>query len=214
MFVLTAVEEEIRVQPADLNKRPIDAVTEMIEERFFDKVIPNVGLVVSLYDVQSIEGGFIYPNDGAAFFNVKFRIVVFRPFAGEVIVGKLKSCTKEGLHISLTFFEDIFVPEHALQDPSFYNESEKAWVWKWDGNDMFMDVGEEVRLKVHSVRFNPPPNPHDLANAVGDDKLLGTAAKPYVPMQVIGGVNEDGLGMLAWWGGGGGEEPGQEDMVE
>lgn len=26
------------------------------------------------------------------------------------------------------------------QDPSFYDESEKLWVWKYDGNDMYMDL--------------------------------------------------------------------------
>ena len=46
--------------------------------------MPNLGLVVSLYDIASIEGGFVYPNDGAAYFTAKFRLVVFRPFPGEV----------------------------------------------------------------------------------------------------------------------------------
>ena len=64
---------------------------------------------------------------------------------------------------------------------------------------MFMDLGEEVRLKVRSVRFNKPPTPLELANATGDGKLLGTAAKPFAPMEVIGDMNGDGLGLLTWW---------------
>ena len=133
MFILSALDEEIRVQPQDLSKTPLDAVTEVIEQRFLDRVIPDLGLVVTLYDVQSIEGGFIYPNDGAAFFKVKFRVVVFRPFVGEILVGKLKSCSKEGLRVSLDFFEDVLVPEHALQEPSSFHDGEKLWVWRFDG---------------------------------------------------------------------------------
>lgn len=53
-----------------------------------------MGLGITLYDVQSIEGGHIYPNDGAAHFRVRFRLVVFRPFAGEVLLGRLLSCNK------------------------------------------------------------------------------------------------------------------------
>lgn len=94
MFIITQIEDQIRVQPADLTKAPLDAVTQVIEQRFVDKVIPNLGLVVSIYDVTNIEGGFVYPNDGAAFFTVQFRLVVFRPFIGEIIVGKLKSCSR------------------------------------------------------------------------------------------------------------------------
>lgn len=133
MFILSAIEEEIRVSPQELSKTPLDAVTEVIEQRFLDTVIPNLGLIVSIYDVQNIEGGFIYPNDGAAFFRVQFRVVVFRPYVGEVIVGRLKSCSREGLKVSVDFFDDIIIPEYALQEPSFYNESEKLWVWKFDG---------------------------------------------------------------------------------
>ena len=94
MFIVSSLEDDIRVAPQDLTKAPLDAVTSVIEQRFVDKVIPNLGLVVTIYDVTSIEGGYIYPNDGAAFFKVKFRLVVFRPFVGEVIVGKLKSSSR------------------------------------------------------------------------------------------------------------------------
>jgi len=59
--------------------------------------------------------------------------VVFRPYVGEVLVGRLLSCSKEGLRVGLDFFDDVLVPEHALQDPSEFNEGEKLWVWKFDG---------------------------------------------------------------------------------
>jgi DNA-directed RNA polymerase subunit E'/Rpb7 len=129
-------EEHIRVLPSELSKPPLLAVTDVIQQRFFDRVVPQLGLVVTLYDVQSIEGGFIYPNDGAAYFRVRFRLVVFRPFVGEILVGRLRACTRNGIHVSLgDFFEDVFIPEHALQEPSFFNDAEKLWVWKFDGTN-------------------------------------------------------------------------------
>jgi DNA-directed RNA polymerase subunit E'/Rpb7 len=134
MFILSRLSDDIRVLPSELSKPPLQSVTEVIQERYFDRVIPQLGLVVTLYDVLSIEGGFIHPNDGAAYFKVEFRVVVFRPFVGEVITGKLRACGKEGLYISLgEFFDDVFVPEHALQEPSFFNDVEKLWLWKFDG---------------------------------------------------------------------------------
>ncbi|GIL79729.1 hypothetical protein Vretimale_12372 [Volvox reticuliferus] len=201
MFIITKIEDQIRVLPQDLTKTPVDAVTAVIEQRFVDKVIPNLGLVVTIYDVLHIEGGFVYPNDGAAFFKVQFRVVVFRPFIGEILVGKLKSCSREGLRVSLDFFEDVLIPEHALQDPSFYDESERLWVWKFDGNDMYMDLKEIIRFRVQSIKFSAPPTPLQLENATGDDKLLGTAAKPFSPMVIMGDINGDGLGLTTWWSG-------------
>ena len=34
------------------------------------KVIADLGLCVSVYDIKSIEGGFIFPSDGAATYTV------------------------------------------------------------------------------------------------------------------------------------------------
>lgn len=94
MFVLSVLEDDVRVLPSDLTKAPLDAVTDVLQSRFLDKVIPGLGLVITVYDVTSIEGGFVYPNDGAAYFKTLFRLVIFRPFIGEVLVGKLKSSSR------------------------------------------------------------------------------------------------------------------------
>lgn len=94
MFILTAIEADIRVHPKDLNKPPLVAVSDVIEQQYLDKVVPDLGLVVTVYDITHIEGGHVYPNDGAAYFKARFRVVVFRPFVGEVLVGKLLSCNK------------------------------------------------------------------------------------------------------------------------
>lgn len=38
MFLVSALEDDVRVQPSDLTKAPLDAVTEALEHRFLDKV--------------------------------------------------------------------------------------------------------------------------------------------------------------------------------
>lgn len=54
MFILTTIESDIRVHPKDLNKPPLVAVTDVIEQQYLDKVIPDLGLPVTIYDVQNI----------------------------------------------------------------------------------------------------------------------------------------------------------------
>lgn len=36
------------------------------------KVIKDLGLVVTLYDIKSLEGGFVFPGDGAPTYTVRF----------------------------------------------------------------------------------------------------------------------------------------------
>jgi DNA-directed RNA polymerase III subunit RPC8 len=61
MFILTTIESDIRVHPKDLNKPPLVAVTDVIEQQYLDKVIPDLGLPVTIYDVQNI-GRLVTPR--------------------------------------------------------------------------------------------------------------------------------------------------------
>lgn len=122
------------------------------------------------------------------------------------IAGALR---RQGLHISLGFYHDILVPEYALQEPSFWDEDEQAWFWQLEDaetNCMFYEKGDEVRLKVHALKFNALPTPTQMANGTPEQLAVGTDGNPFQPMQVVGEMNGDGLGMVAWWQGSGSDE--------
>ncbi|XP_024516576.1 DNA-directed RNA polymerase III subunit RPC8 isoform X1 [Selaginella moellendorffii] len=173
MFVLSKLRDTLRIPPANLVLPLLDAITLEIHRLFLDKVVKDLGLCVSLYDIQSIEGGFVFPGDGAPTYTVEFQLVMFRPFPGEILVAKLKKCDKNGLVLSMGFFEDIIVPHHQLQQPSKFDENEKLWVWNYQENEMFMDLEEEVRFRVLKVRYPPIPLEQE------------RDAQPFAPMEVI-----------------------------
>jgi DNA-directed RNA polymerase III subunit RPC8 len=41
-------------------------------------------------------------------------MIVFRPFKGEVMLGKIKSSTPSGINLFTIFFNDIFIPFEEL----------------------------------------------------------------------------------------------------
>jgi len=56
---------------------------------------------------------------------------VFKPFKGEIITGKVRSSTVDGLYVSLGFFEDVFIPASELQTPSTFVHKENLWMWSY-----------------------------------------------------------------------------------
>ena len=60
MFILSEIEDDIRVEPRYLGLSPLEAVMAVIQRRYIDRVVPDLGLVVTIYDVGLIEGGFVY----------------------------------------------------------------------------------------------------------------------------------------------------------
>ncbi|XP_059437809.1 DNA-directed RNA polymerase III subunit rpc8-like [Corylus avellana] len=97
MFYLSRLEHTFRVPPSLLSLPCEEVVKGELEKLFLDKVIAKLGLCVSVYDIRSIKGGFIFPSDGAPTYTVVFRLIMFRPFEGEIIAAKLKESNSTGL---------------------------------------------------------------------------------------------------------------------
>lgn len=107
MFLTCKFEDNVRVLPSELGNKTFEAVQAVLEKSYIDHVIKDVGLAITVYEITSVEGGFIYPSDGAAHFSVAFSLVIFRPLIGEIIVGEVKSCLRYFL-IDLQPSEQIY----------------------------------------------------------------------------------------------------------
>jgi DNA-directed RNA polymerase III subunit RPC8 len=126
---------------------------EQIETKYLNKIILHAGLGVAFYDFISIGDPYLYPGEGACVQLVKFRLCVFRPFIGEVLSAKIVSSNKDGLKLTMGFFDDITIASSVLQHPCEYIASSGQWKWVYEGNDLLMRVGDEVRFKVRTINF-------------------------------------------------------------
>ena len=93
-------------------------------------MIQRIGLCICLYDILWTSEGLIGHGTGLVNVNgelrkqhswssvlislVEFRMVVFRPFKGEVLMATINASTPSGIHLKTEFFHDIFVPYEEL----------------------------------------------------------------------------------------------------
>jgi len=73
----------------DLGKNTLQAIQRNLKESLTDRVIHNVGLVVSVYDVLEVGEGTVFHSEGGVHFRVHCRPVVFCPVPTELIVGTI-----------------------------------------------------------------------------------------------------------------------------
>uniref|UniRef100_A0A803LML4 DNA-directed RNA polymerase subunit n=1 Tax=Chenopodium quinoa TaxID=63459 RepID=A0A803LML4_CHEQI len=177
MFMLSEIEHRLRLPPKLLDRPLEEAIKGELESIFLDKVIAKTGLCVSIYDIKSIDGGFVLPVDGAPTYTVVFRMVMFRPYVGEIIAAKLKNSNKKGLQLSLGFFDDIYIPAFALPDPSHIephddDPKQVKWVWTYNELELSYDDGSAIRFQVTSVDYPPIPLEQE------------EGSKPFAPMVV------------------------------
>jgi DNA-directed RNA polymerase III subunit RPC8 len=174
MFNLAIIDDTVRLEAAQLSLDTITALTYNINAKYSNRILPNVGLCVSHFDYSDISEGHLRNGDGCTYYKVTFRLIVFRPFKGEVLIGRVKSCDEYGIRITLGFFDDIFVSGEALLSPSAYDHSKAEWFVVWEPEDerirndpllsrederLYIEKGEAVRFLIDGDEFNEPEPP-------------------------------------------------------
>lgn len=175
MFTLATLEDSIRLDPSTFTLDHNVALTQEINRKFSNKVLPEVGLCISLYDIVSSKDGVLRGGDGAVYVETRFRLVVFAPFVGEILVGWISSCTPEGINVRMEFFDDVFLPSHMLFEGSQFISKEQAWVWNVNDMNLYLDTNEKLRFRVEKMEFLKKG------------------------MRIIGSCGVEGLGLISWW---------------
>jgi DNA-directed RNA polymerase III subunit RPC8 len=73
--------------------------------------LKGVGLCVSLWDiVKAAPQGQVLPGDAGCYFEIIFRLLVFRPRPREIFSARVVAIDEVTLRLSIDFFEDIYLP--------------------------------------------------------------------------------------------------------
>ncbi|KAI8610162.1 RNA polymerase III subunit Rpc25 [Chytriomyces sp. MP71] len=183
MFVLKTLDDTVRILPAEQRKSLPTAVTDELNRKYSNKIKPKTGLCIRVFDVLDIGDGIVHAcMDGSGMFPVKFRLIVFKPFTGEILTGKIVNASPEGLRVSMEFFDDILIPDYLLKPNTIYNKNQSQWVWQYQDEDssevqnMDMERGELIRFRVEVEHFNEvrPQTPLPGTNAMTPKMPSGT----------------------------------------
>ncbi len=136
MFKLVVLLDTVQVVPSEFGKTRNTAVTDALNKKYANKVLHSVGLCIRVFDLLELSESKVDACfDGAYAVRVRFRLVVFRPMQGEVLVGRVASSHPDtGIKVTLDFFDDIMIPPECLP----------AGTELWAGFWCFFDVAESA----------------------------------------------------------------------
>lgn len=95
--------------------------------KYADRIIHKVGLCVCFHSIISASEGLIGHGTGTVHVNVDFRVLVFRPFKGEILAATIAGFSRKGgIALSLGFFEDVNVPPETLFENTLWERDAEA----------------------------------------------------------------------------------------
>ena len=96
MFEVVKVRDTVQIAPSEFGRDLLSAVQDVLLEKFANKVVPKFGLCITLLDVLHVGEAHLHPGHASQQITVDFRLVVFRPYVGEVMTGNVVASDAKG----------------------------------------------------------------------------------------------------------------------
>ena len=116
MFYVIEVEDYVRVEPKLFGLKTSDAVAKQLQETYANYHDKEIGEVIGIISVLEVGNGIIIPGDGAAYYNSKFKLIVWKPELQELIYGIIDEITNFGAFINLGVMKGIIHISQTMDD--------------------------------------------------------------------------------------------------
>lgn len=203
----------VQIQPDEFHKPSIRSIEDFINTKYADKVIHKIGLCIGFHSLISASEGLIGHGTGIVNVNVDFKLIVFRPFKGEIIRATITNSNLNGIYLSVDFFEDLTVPPETMFENTSWEPDENGthtFVWRADDgeggfNEFFFDNAESCMLRVEEEVWTDI-SPDALRSQSYANQEEAEQARKLPPYLVRGSMMHSGLGPTLWWMGEGASE--------
>ncbi len=171
MFYLVEVEDHVRVEPKLFGLKTADAVKEQLQVSYANYQDRDLGTVVDVLEVLTVDDGIIIPGDGAAYYKSIFKLVVFKPELQEIVYGKIQEITNFGAFIDMGVLRGMIHISQTMDD--FVSFSKTGSLTGKDGKRS-LNVGDNCMARVVAISFK------------GEDPKIGLT------------MRQPGLGKIEW----------------
>lgn len=156
MFYETEVKSHIRVAP-DLFKEDINiAITKSLEREYEGYISKDLGIVVGVLDVLQVGEGIIIPGDGAAYYETRYKLLVFKPELQEVVLGKITDITDFGAFMAIGPIDGMIHVSQTMDDFVSFN---KSGTLSGKESKKVLKVNDPCRARIIAISYKDAANP-------------------------------------------------------
>ena len=171
MFYLVEVEDYVRVEPKFFGLTTAEAIKQQLAETYANYQDKELGTVLSVLDVLSVNEGIIIPGDGAAYYKSLFKLVIFKPELQEVVFGNIEEITNFGAFIDMGVMKGMIHISQTMED--FVTFSKAGSLTGKDGKKT-LNKGDQCLARIIAISYK------------GEEPKIGLT------------MRQPGLGRLDW----------------
>ena len=156
MFYKVCLKDHIRVPP-NLFALPLEeAVIKRIKTKYSGFISKDLGIVIDVSGMKEVGEGIIIPGDGAAYYDVSFELLTFRPEMQEIVIGKVKDIAEFGAFMNIGPIDGMVHIGQTMDDFVTFSKDKSL---SGKESKRTLKVGDICRARIIAVSFKDILNP-------------------------------------------------------
>ena len=156
MFYEVEINSHIRVDPTTFTMEIKDSILKMLLEKFENYSSKDLGLVIGVKEVTRIGDGIIIPGDGAAYYDVSYKLLTFVPDMQEVVFGKITDITDFGAFLNIGAVDGMV---HVSQTMDDFVSFSKSGTLSGKETKKVLKVNDKCIARIIAVSYKDQVNP-------------------------------------------------------
>lgn len=146
MYLVSKIEDTVRIPPNKFSD-PLEKVAiEILNESYVGKIDKKLGLMVTVKEIEEIGTGKVIMGDGAAYHDVLFTALFFKPELHEIVEGEVIEITEFGAFIRIGPMDGLVHVSQVTDDYINYEGKRGALIGKESKKSL--EEGNKVRARI------------------------------------------------------------------
>lgn len=146
MYLISKIEDTVRVPPT-LFDEPLEEIAfELLNESYVGMIDKKLGLMVTVNEIEEIGIGRVIMGDGAAYHNVTFTALFYKPELQEIIEGEVIEITEFGAFVRMGPMDGLVHVSQVTDDYINYDAKRGALLGK--ESKKTLEEGDKVRARI------------------------------------------------------------------
>jgi DNA-directed RNA polymerase subunit E' len=157
MFYELEIKNHVRLPPSNFDDKNLESsLKERLNENYDGKIDKDWGIVIAIKTISEVGEGVIVPGDGAAYYEVKFKILTFKPEIQEILLGTITDITDFGVFYDMGAIDGMI---HVSQTMDDFVSISKMGVLTGKESKHVLKTKDKCRARIVAVSYKDINNP-------------------------------------------------------
>ncbi|MFH1306303.1 MAG: DNA-directed RNA polymerase [Candidatus Micrarchaeota archaeon] len=153
MYNVITIEDRVRLPAQNFSMELKTGLMQILREKYERRIDREIGIILSVWNVQPQGDGMVIPSDGAAYYGVKFDVLTYKPEINEVVESRVTEIVDFGAFVTIGPVEGLIHLSQITNDFLNYNKKSSSFVGKESKRSLKKD--DLVFAKITTVSLKP-----------------------------------------------------------